>query len=55
MRSMKVVRIEDKFIICEGEESRMFALPVEEVAAGVKPGDTIEITDEGEVMVIPKK
>ena len=55
MRSMKVVRIENKFIICEGEESRMFALPVEEVAAGVKPGENIEITDEGEVLVIEQK
>ncbi len=50
---MKVIRVEDKFVICEGEECRMFAIPVEEVASGVKTGDTIEINDEGEALVIP--
>ena len=55
MRSMTVVKIEAQFVICEGEEKKMFALPVEEVAGGVKAGDTIEISDEGEIMVIPKK
>lgn len=51
MRIMKVIKIEDKFVLCEGEEKRIFALPVEEVAEGVKTGDTIEITDDGEVLV----
>lgn len=55
MRSMKVIKIEAQFVLCEDEEKKMFALPVEEVAGGVKAGDTIEISDEGEIMVIPKK
>lgn len=55
MRIMTVIRIESQFVLCEGEEKKIFALPVEEVAAGVKAGDTIEISDEGEIMVTPKK
>ncbi len=55
MRTMKVIKIEDKFVLCEGEEKRIFALPVEEVASTVKPGDIIEITDDGEVLVTAGK
>jgi len=55
MRKMKVVKIEGQFIFCEGDEKRMFALPVDEVASCVKAGDIIEITDEGEVLINPEK
>jgi len=55
MRTMKVIKIEDKFVLCEGDEKKIFALPVEEVAAGVKPGDIIEITDDGQIMVTSSK
>lgn len=51
MRVLVVDRIENGYVICEGEEQRMFALVKDEAPAGVKEGDCIVIDDEGNLSV----
>ena len=42
-----VDRFEDQYVICEGDERKMFAIPKEEAPEGLAEGDVLNIDDEG--------
>ena len=44
-------RFDGKYAVCEGEERKMFAIPIDEVPDGAKEGDCLRITDEGELVI----
>ncbi len=46
-----VSRFEDQFVICEGDEHKMFAIPKEESPQGLSVGDVLRINSEGELSV----
>jgi len=51
MRSLKVDRLESKLVICTDKEKRFFAIEKAEIPQDVKPGDIIEIDDNGVLTV----
>ena len=51
MRSLNVDRIESKLVICTDKEKRFFAIEKAEISKEVKPGDIIEIDDNGVLTV----
>ena len=51
MRIFIVDRFEDKFVICEGDEKRMFAILREEAPDNVKEGDCLVIDGEGNISI----
>lgn len=51
MRKLFVDRFDGVYAICEDSERKLFALPVNELPDGVKEGDCLIISDEGEISV----
>ena len=37
----------EEFVVCEGEERRLFAIPRSEAPSGVRAGDVLVIDEEG--------
>lgn len=50
MKKLTVERLETKYIICRGEDERMYAILPEEAPSGLKKGDKLIISDDGEVI-----
>lgn len=51
MRVLYVDRFEGIYCICEDENRKVFALPIDELPAQIKEGDIIKIDDEGSITV----
>lgn len=51
MRTLKVERIDGKYVFCKDEEKKYYAIEIGEAPAGVKPGNILEIDDEGNISV----
>lgn len=49
MRVLSVDRFEGNYVICEDDDKKMFAIDVGEMPKGIKEGDIIRISDEGEI------
>jgi len=49
MKKLTVDRLEKEYIICRGEDERMYALLYSESPEGLKKGDKLVITNEGTV------
>ncbi len=51
MKYLSVDRIEGNYVICEDGEKKMFAIELSEVPKGVKEGDVLAISDDGELAI----
>ena len=51
MKSMKVDKIENGYVICIDKDKKFFAVTIEEVGEKVKKGDRIIISDSGEIKI----
>lgn len=47
MKRLTVERVETKYIICKGDDERLYAILPEEAPAGLKKGDRLTIDNEG--------
>lgn len=52
MKSLKVTRFDGKYFLCEDKENKVFAIEKNEMPSNVNLGDTINISDEGEIEVL---
>ena len=50
MKKLTVDRLEKEYIICRGEDERMYALLYSEAPEGLVKGDKLVITNDGEVI-----
>lgn len=50
MKKLTVERLEKEYIICKGEDERMYALLYNEAPENVKRSDVLIITDDGNVV-----
>ena len=50
MKKLTVERLEKEYIICRGEDERMFALLYAEAPEGLAAGDKLVITNDGQVI-----
>ena len=55
MRKLKVEKLEGIYVFCSDSEKKFFAIEQGEAPAGVKPGDYLQIDDEGQITVLPSK
>ncbi len=55
MKSLKVDKIENGYIICIDKDKKYFAISVDEVKNKVKKGDRITISDSGEIKLSNSK
>lgn len=51
MRKLIIDRFEGTYAICEDQEKKMFAISLNELPQGVKPGDVLQISGAGELSV----
>ena len=51
MRKLIIVRFEGTYAICEDKEKKMFAISLNELPQGAKPGDVLQISGAGELSV----
>ncbi len=51
MRTLKVERIDGKYVFCKDEEKKYYAIEIAEAPAGIKPGNILLIDDEGNLSV----
>lgn len=51
MRYLSVDRLEGTYVICEDADKKMFAIETSEAPKGVKEGDVLAISDEGELTI----
>lgn len=51
MKSLKVDRIDNGYVICMDEENKFYGISVDELPAKAKSGDVIVINDSGEITV----
>ena len=51
MRKLIIDRIEGTYAICEDQEKKMFAISLNELPQGAKPGDVLQISGAGELSV----
>ena len=51
MKLLSVDRIEGTYVICEDKEKKFFAIETSEAPKGVKEGDILRISDEGEITI----
>ncbi len=51
MRTLTIDRIDGKYVFCEDEEKKYYAIEIDEAPAGVKPGNILEIDDDGNISV----
>ena len=52
MRKLKVEKLEGIYVICSDSEKKLYAIEQNEAPTGVKPGDVLEIDQEGTITVI---
>lgn len=51
MRKLITDRFEGTYAICEDQEKKMFAISLNELPQGAKPGDVLQISGAGELSV----
>lgn len=51
MKQLYVDRFEGKYVICEDADHRYYAIEVGEAPQGVRSGDVLTISDEGELAI----
>ena len=51
MRKLIIDRFEGTYAICEDQEKKMFAISLNELPQGAKPGDVRQISGAGELSV----
>lgn len=51
MRKLIIDRFEGTYAICEDQEKKMFAVSLNELPQGAKPGDVLQISGAGELSV----
>lgn len=51
MRKLIIDRFEGTYAICEDQEKKMFAISLNELPQGAKPGDVMQISGAGELSV----
>lgn len=51
MRKLVIDRFDGTYAICEDPEKKMFAISLNELPQGAKPGDVLRISDSGELSV----
>ena len=51
MKLLSVDRLEGTYVICEDKEKKFFAIEISEAPKGVKEGDVLRISDEGEITI----
>ena len=51
MRKLIIDRFEGTYAICEDQEKKMFAISLNELPQGAKPGDVLQISGAGELYV----
>ena len=51
MRKLIIDRFEGTYAICEDQEKKMFAISLNELPQGAKPGDVLQISGAGELTV----
>ncbi len=51
MKQLYVDRLEGKYLICEDDDHRYYAIEIGEAPQEAGPGDVLQITDEGELSV----
>ena len=51
MRKLLIDRFEGTYAICEDQEKKMFAISLNELPQGAKPGDVLQISGAGELSV----
>ena len=51
MRKLIIDRFEGAYAICEDQEKKMFAISLNELPQGAKPGDVLQISGAGELSV----
>ena len=51
MRKLIIDRFEGTYAICEDQEKKMFAISLNELPQGAKPGDVLQISGAGELSV----
>ena len=51
MRKLIIDRFEGTYAICEDQETKMFAISLNELPQGAKPGDVLQISGAGELSV----
>ena len=49
MRKLIIDRFEGTYAICEDQEKKMFAISLNELPQGAKPGDVLQISGAGEL------
>lgn len=52
--NLSVDRFEGNLVICEDKDRKLYAIEIGEMPSGVKPGDMITITNEGEIKIDEK-
>lgn len=55
MRILIVDRFENTYALCEDQDRRLFAIERQELPEGVKAGDVLRISDEGEIAIDQKE
>ena len=55
MKILKVEKFEGIYVFCTDSEKKFFAIEQGEIPAGVKPGDKLQIDDEGNLTLLPSK
>lgn len=51
MKKLAIDRFEGTYAICEDQEKKMFAISLNELPQGAKPGDVLQISDEGALSI----
>ena len=51
MRKLIIDRFEGTYAICEDQEKKMFAISLNELPQGARPGDVLQISGAGELSV----
>jgi hypothetical protein len=51
LRKLIIDRFEGTYAICEDQEKKMFAISLNELPQGAKPGDVLQISGAGELSV----
>ena len=55
MKTLKVERIDGKYVYCIDNDKQAFAIEIAELPLGIKVGDNLTIDDEGNITVLKKK
>lgn len=52
MTSLKITRFDGKYFLCEDKEGKLFAIEKSEMPPVARLGDTVNISDDGEIEVV---